>query len=494
MTQHAPPGTRMLDGKYPVVTGLEHDELGHPTGSPKLHMAMTAKRREKLRQLAAELPVPEVYGDADAETLLVGWGSTYGPIREAVERTRAAGRKLASLHLRHVNPLPDGLGEIFEKFPKILVVEMNDEGVYGYGQLTTILRGRYCNPRITSLTKTDGLTFRVREILQSATPMSLTTEAPATPPAAPAPVPAPAAAPDKLTKKMLTADHPTWCPGCGDFAVLAAFYKALEKKNLPQEKIVTLAGIGCSSRFPYFVNSHGGHFIHGRAVPLASGVSLSRPDLHVFVFGGDGDGFSIGGNHLDHGARKNIRLTYVIMDNSVYGLTKKQTSPTSPIGFKSKTDPNGAIDQPVNPIKKLITGGATFVARTHASQINHMVATMERAMDHDGFSVVHVLSECVEFYPGAFDPAVPRKGGTFTLIEEKKNDGTPEDDLRHDLTDELAAYKLAGLPFPGAFGVFYEIKRPTKNTLEQKWISDVRARTGEASDLDLLRRTFERMR
>ena len=133
---------------------------------------------------------------------------------------------------------------------------------------------------------------------------------------------------EKLTKKAITADLPTWCPGCGDFAVLAAFYKVLEKRNLEHEKIVTLAGIGCSSRFPYFVNGHGAHYIHGRAVPLASGISLARPDLHVFLFGGDGDGFSIGGNHLDHGARKNINMTYFIMDNFVYGLTKKQTSPT----------------------------------------------------------------------------------------------------------------------------------------------------------------------
>src|SRR5947199_175150 len=132
---------------------------------------------------------------------------------------------------------------------------------------------------------------------------------------------------EKLSKKAMTADHPTWCPGCGDFAVLASFYKFLEKRNLEHEKIVTLAGIGCSSRFPYFVNGHGAHFIHGRAVPLASGISLARPDLHVFLFGGDGDGFSIGGNHLNHGARKNINMVYFIMDNFVYGLTKKQTSP-----------------------------------------------------------------------------------------------------------------------------------------------------------------------
>ena len=136
-----------------------------------------------------------------------------------------------------------------------------------------------------------------------------------------------------LTRKSLAADHPTWCPGCGDFAVLASFQRTLEKLQYPQENIVLFAGIGCSSRFPYFVNTHGGHFIHGRALPIAAGVSLSRDDLHVFVFGGDGDGFSIGGNHLVHTARKNVRITYIIMDNFVYGLTKKQTSPTSPVGF-----------------------------------------------------------------------------------------------------------------------------------------------------------------
>ena len=299
---------------------------------------------------------------------------------------------------------------------------------------------------------------------------------------------------EKLTKKAITADHPTWCPACGDFAVLASFYKVIEKRQLPHENIVTLAGIGCSSRFPYFVNSHGAHFIHGRAVPLASAISLARPDLHVFLFGGDGDGFSIGGNHLDHGARKNIRLTYVIMDNFVYGLTKKQTSPTSPIGYRSKTDPTGAIDHPVNPIKKLIAAGTTFVARTHAAQVNHMIQMIERAMDHDGFSVIECLSECIEFYPGAFDAGNPRKGGEFKLIEEKKWDDSTEDETRHDVTDEIAAYRLADAPFPGYFGVFYEIDRPTKNALEQKWIEASRAKTGNATDLEILQKTFDRMK
>jgi 2-oxoglutarate ferredoxin oxidoreductase subunit beta len=306
------------------------------------------------------------------------------------------------------------------------------------------------------------------------------------------PPPAPGA---PLTKKVLVADHPTWCPGCGDFAVLASFYRVLEKLNYPHEKIVTFAGIGCSSRFPYFVNTHGGHFIHGRALPFAAGISLGNEDLHVFVFGGDGDGFSIGGNHLVHTARKNVNLTYVIMDNSVYGLTKKQTSPTSPIGFKSKTDPWGAIDQPINPMRTLLNSGATFVARSHATQVNHMTEMMLRAAKHKGFSVVEILSECVEFYEGAFDSSVPRKGGTWTLIDEKKNDGSPEDANRHDVSDEVAAFKLSQLAWPGSFGVFYENStRKTKNQLEAELIANAKAKTKNATDLQVLQGTFARLR
>jgi len=302
------------------------------------------------------------------------------------------------------------------------------------------------------------------------------------------------AEPKKLTKKDLTADHPTWCPGCGDFAVLAAFFKVLEKLQIPHEKICTIAGIGCSSRFPYFVNGHGVHFIHGRALPLATGVSLSRPDLHVFAFGGDGDGYSIGGNHLDHAARKNVNLTYVVMDNFVYGLTKKQTSPTSPEGFKSKTDPTGAIDRPINPMKKLVYGGSTFVARTHATQVKHMMAVFERAILHPGFSVVEVLSECVVFYPGIFDDGNPRKGGEFDVIEEKVWDGSEEDEQRHDVSDENAAYQLASLQYPGKFGVFYETDRPTKNQLEQQWIDSTREKVGEKTPRDLLAQRFAAMK
>ncbi len=166
ITQHAAPGTRILDGKYPLLSGLEHDEMGHPTGSPKLHMVMTAKRRNKLRKLAEEIPVPEIYGDQQGDTLLVGWGSTYGPVHDAVKQGREAGEKMGAIHLRHIHPLPNGLENIFAKFKRIVVVEMNDQGIYGFGQLAMLLRARFCDPKIESVTKTDGLTYRVKEILE----------------------------------------------------------------------------------------------------------------------------------------------------------------------------------------------------------------------------------------------------------------------------------------------------------------------------------------
>jgi 2-oxoglutarate/2-oxoacid ferredoxin oxidoreductase subunit beta len=286
-----------------------------------------------------------------------------------------------------------------------------------------------------------------------------------------------------LTKKEIAADHPTWCPGCGDFSVLALYFKLIEKRKMWHEKITTVAGIGCSSRFPYFVQAHGAHYIHGRALPFASGISLSRPDLHVFVFGGDGDAFSIGGNHLNHTARKNIKMTYVIMDNWVYGLTKKQTSPTSPLGFKSKTDIWGAVDHPINPMKQLVSAGATFIARTTHTNPNHVLQMMEAAMDHDGFSVIECLSECVEFYEGAFDASNPRKGGAFNPVP-----------ATHDVTDEMAAYKLADAAFPGYFGIFYDVKRPTKNANEQKINASLQEKVKGLKDWQILQKNFDRMK
>lgn len=165
VTRHIAPGTRVGSGKYPVVTGLEHDELGHPTGSPKLHVAMTAKRRNKLKRLAAELPTPAVYGPAEGQVLLVSWGSSRGPVQEAVKQARAAGQAISALHIQYISPLPNGLEKIFEGFRHVLVVELNDEGVNGCGQFAALLRARHPDPKIRSVTKVDGLTWKVREIL-----------------------------------------------------------------------------------------------------------------------------------------------------------------------------------------------------------------------------------------------------------------------------------------------------------------------------------------
>ena len=165
ITQHVKPGTKILSGKYPIATGLEHDEMGHPTGSPKVHQLMIDKRRKKLQALATTLPTPKIYGPSEGNILLVGWGSTQGPIKEAVDRARAAGDSVSSIHIKHLNPLPPGLENIFSGFNHVLVVEMNDEGLYGFGQLGQLLRSRYCDPKIRGINKCDGLNFKVKEIL-----------------------------------------------------------------------------------------------------------------------------------------------------------------------------------------------------------------------------------------------------------------------------------------------------------------------------------------
>jgi 2-oxoglutarate ferredoxin oxidoreductase subunit alpha len=164
----AVPGTRIMSGQYPIATGLEHDEMGHPSGSPKVHMQMTARRRKKLQALAATLPTPPIYGPSEGNVLLVGWGSTRGPIKESVDRARAAGDSVSSIHLRHISPLPPGLENIFAGFNHVLVVEMNDEGMYGYGQLGGVLRARFGDAKIRGINKTDGLTFKVKDIVEKA--------------------------------------------------------------------------------------------------------------------------------------------------------------------------------------------------------------------------------------------------------------------------------------------------------------------------------------
>lgn len=165
ITRHAPPGAKIASGKYPIVTGLEHDEWGHPSGSPKMHTAMTNKRRDKLVALSKELPVPTIHGDQEGDVLLLAWGSTTGPVKESTDRLRTEGHKVGCMSIRHVHPLPHGLEQAFAKFKHVIVVEINDQGVYGYGQLAMLLRAAYAMPHITSVTKCDGLAYRIREIV-----------------------------------------------------------------------------------------------------------------------------------------------------------------------------------------------------------------------------------------------------------------------------------------------------------------------------------------
>lgn len=210
-------------------------------------------------------------------------------------------------------------------------------------------------------------------------------------------------APTPLTRKDFESDQEVrWCPGCGDYSILAQTQKVLPELGVPREKFVFVSGIGCSSRFPYYVNTYGFHGIHGRAPAIATGVKASRPDLFVWVVTGDGDGLSIGGNHLVHCMRRNVDLKIILFNNRIYGLTKGQYSPTSEFGKKTKSTPMGSIDYPLNPIHLAIAAEATFVARSFDIDTKHMQETLVRAAKHKGTAFVEVFQNCNIFNDGAF--------------------------------------------------------------------------------------------
>lgn len=189
----------------------------------------------------------------------------------------------------------------------------------------------------------------------------------------------------------------TWCPGCGDFGVLSATYNALKEKKIDPKDVVSVSGIGCSSRIPFFISTYGFHSIHGRTLPIAVGIKTANPDLKVIVFSGDGDCYSIGLGHFIHTVRRNLDITLVVMDNSIYGLTKGQTSPTSSLNFVTKTTPDGNIDGPVNPIALALVAGATFVARGFSADAKGLAKLIVEGMDHKGFSMIDVYSPCPTF-------------------------------------------------------------------------------------------------
>ncbi|HBR58639.1 MAG TPA: 2-oxoglutarate synthase [Blastocatellia bacterium] len=203
----------------------------------------------------------------------------------------------------------------------------------------------------------------------------------------------------KATKARKYRDTlPTWCPGCGHFTPLQGLYEAMEKLHVDAKNFVLVSGIGCSGRFPFFVKGFGLHALHGRAIPVATGVKLANPNLKVVVVGGDGDGVGIGGGHFPHAARSNFDITYLLLDNAIYGLTKGQTSPTSPLGMVSGTSPYGNISKPLNASTMAIAYGASFVARVFSQERDQVSDLVTRAISHKGFSFIHVLSPCVEFH------------------------------------------------------------------------------------------------
>ena len=210
--------------------------------------------------------------------------------------------------------------------------------------------------------------------------------------------PAAAVAPGTLNKDTYKGKiHPDWCPGCGDFSVLSALQTALFELGLQPHQVVTISGIGCSSNLPGFINTYGMHTLHGRALAVGTGVKLGNHGLKVICTGGDGDGFGIGGNHFTHTMRRNIDLTYIVMDNQIYGLTTGQTSPTSRKGMKTKSTPFGNVENPINPIPLAIVGGATYVARGFSGKQRHLVDLLKGAISHKGFSLVDVFSPCVTY-------------------------------------------------------------------------------------------------
>ncbi|HNB54584.1 MAG TPA: 2-oxoacid:ferredoxin oxidoreductase subunit beta, partial [Anaerolineales bacterium] len=217
------------------------------------------------------------------------------------------------------------------------------------------------------------------------------------------------APPKKLTRQDFVSDQEVrWCPGCGDYAILAQMQKVLPDIGVPKENIVFISGIGCSSRFPYYMNTYGIHSIHGRAPTLASGLKAANPDLSVWVITGDGDALSIGGNHLIHAIRRNIDIKIILFNNRIYGLTKGQYSPTSLQGAKTKSSPVGSIEQPLNPLSLALASEATFVARSADVYGKHLQDVLMAAAEHKGTAFVEVLQNCLIFNDGAWNHLTDR--------------------------------------------------------------------------------------
>jgi 2-oxoglutarate ferredoxin oxidoreductase subunit beta len=323
-----------------------------------------------------------------------------------------------------------------------------------------------------------------------------------------------------LTAKDFESDQDIrWCPRCGDYSILAQMKKVLPKLNIPREKIVFVSGIGCSSRFPYYMSTYGIHGIHGRAPAIATGVKLTNPELQVWVITGDGDGFSIGGNHTMHAIRRNMDFKVILFNNQIYGLTKGQYSPTSPRGQKTKSTPFGSVDLPLNPLSVALGAGATFVARTVDVNIQHLCDTLERAAAHKGTAFVEVYQDCNVFNTGAFSYASEKgtrdehciylEDGKPLIFGAKRDkgirlnsqnqpevvqlgNGIQEDDLLfHDekMDNSSQAFSLAQmrhyLGMPEAMGVLRCVERPTYDEDVHNQVAQQKAKYGNV-DLESL--------
>ena len=305
-----------------------------------------------------------------------------------------------------------------------------------------------------------------------------------------------------------------WCPGCGDYSILAQMKKVLPSIGATPENTVFISGIGCSSRFPYYLNTYGMHSIHGRAPAFATGLKSTRPELDVWVITGDGDALSIGGNHLMHIIRRNVDVNIVLFNNSIYGLTKGQYSPTSAIGTKTKSSPRGSIDQPLNPLSIAIAAEATFVARSIDTNIKHLMAMLKRASEHRGTSFLEVYQNCNVFNDGIWDYAKDKatKDQTTVALEHGKplifdggnkgvrlNGFTPEvvdldgkvatDDLLfHDekADNNQLAFLLSRMrhpEFPEPIGVFRAVDRLPYDQAINAQVADARAEAGNDGQL-----------
>ncbi|HSB81316.1 MAG TPA: 2-oxoacid:ferredoxin oxidoreductase subunit beta [Candidatus Methylomirabilis sp.] len=321
----------------------------------------------------------------------------------------------------------------------------------------------------------------------------------------------------KLTRKDFVSDQDVrWCPGCGDYSILAQVQKVMPELGLPREKFVFISGIGCSSRFPYYMNTYGFHSIHGRAPAIASGLKISRPDLSVWVVTGDGDGLSIGGNHLIHALRRNVGLKILLFNNRIYGLTKGQYSPTSEMGKVTKSTPFGTVDYPFNPISVAMGVDATFVARCIDVEAKLLQELLRRAYEHSGGAFIEILQNCNIFNDGAWDSLSDKttKADTVLVMEHGKplifgknrdkgirlgRDGrlqvvslgpglSEEDILVHDEGNRPLAYMLAHLENPTPIGVFHATTRPTYEEAMAKQLEAARQKLGVGDVNHLLTR------